>query len=1312
MGSDAMELWNDTCDLLLPSSPAYAAAGDVLMHFDEPWQSFGILALEVFPLFSPELPCTWLFCAATSLLSWLIGRKRKRKRNKKHVKPGAHLKKKKQRTRKVRVLHICRFAGCTRVRAPRLICRRKRMKLWFRRRSFRFSVPWKKQSPNVCESRHPGPGWAHFSKRYLDLILSPVLAGGASATWGFRRKRNRKVTAQNQANEFTRDIIALLKSCLNQGTSPDQLWNAVQKCAGSNSISASRTSKQKKKKLVGAKVPASKSQPLEWVDKNCKVWTYTVDDSGWWKWSQEPWSYNKSDTSNWQGRASAPEWDPVAPVAVGRDNKWISEVRIADWDQVAPPKLVSFPKIKAALKQNQPVAGNLVEIWYTKTLTELQDLWTCFNQKQGLTALLFGPAKDSEGVLHTRFSLGRGSFGHKIEAAGLLQIGPTKGPWLQKAHTIQLSKMPQVQRQTVRVAAPLSFRQQFLGISSQDSPTAVLRALAEIAAAPVSEFTGGRWQTQDVNKVGPQLVVFLRLKQEIAKKLADASGNKGLFVSLINPKQPCNFTPFWIPRLSKEDNETYLRRVLQMKLERQQPVLYRHGNGTNLGFPKRDTDTTVHKPKVHIVHGVPRSWGSEELEKILIEQGWTMCSNFSKKRNAWNFLGRSPENQVSRATWNYDVVNEDNIQQWSIAVHVAVRARPTPQETVFLQGPKRVRNLGLFMKPADLADDPERLPDANGTEDQTKPKVPDDHDSESRTTGRARSRSPRAAVAATALDPASQASQAQSESPVKIEQGKEKKIKFVEPLDPTEALKIGWSEWDQGGIGDCFFRAASVFTQDKCKKQPSQADSTNDGAWLRSQAISHIRKHSTRYKQLFGSQKEFEAWVSAAARQEHWAEGKLIQATCEKVGRPAIIWGKKVENGYATFTRLVVATRFSNGLACCARDQQPMVFQLFQKHYTALVCPENGQIPANWSRETPNTVIDLEGGTRNVAASSAFASPMRTPGTESDDFATKAVSSPSCFSNSAQADLLARPGDNGVQAETEVADDVRSCLTPSVCTVSRPERSHSQATPSVHTVAANSAFSCSHVPWPAAASTAGVKRRLVGKQQVWEPPADNKVPTWTCPVCGFQNFNAYGAKSAAKIHHFKHAHPDIPKHIYAPGLKTAPFEASPLIPAAQRDWSCVLCDYGLPTLAPAERLRAIKKHIKDHHPEETCRSMVYKRQIGRPPPPSFGAKMTDRVAAARKKMYPTRNLILLISQKRGYPCRNFICRDCFSVLGSKTGSAKPDATCKQRQKEMQANGFVLARKRYWWNNLVSKTPHLLTNFLKRPSLLARRLKKP
>ncbi|CAL1138292.1 unnamed protein product [Cladocopium goreaui] len=35
---------------------------------------------------------------------------------------------------------------------------------------------------------------------------------------------------------------------------------------------------------------------------------------------------------------------------------------------------------------------------------------------------------------------------------------------------------------------------------------------------------------------------------------------------------------------------------------------------------------------------------------------------------------------------------------------------------------------------------------------------------------------------------------------------------------------------------------------------------------------------------------------------------------------------------------------------------------------------------------------------------------------------------------------------------------------------------------------------------------------------------------------------------------------------------------------------------------------------------------------------------------------------------------------------------------------MQANGFVLARKRYWWNNLVSKTPHLADEFLKKAQL--------
>ena len=35
---------------------------------------------------------------------------------------------------------------------------------------------------------------------------------------------------------------------------------------------------------------------------------------------------------------------------------------------------------------------------------------------------------------------------------------------------------------------------------------------------------------------------------------------------------------------------------------------------------------------------------------------------------------------------------------------------------------------------------------------------------------------------------------------------------------------------------------------------------------------------------------------------------------------------------------------------------------------------------------------------------------------------------------------------------------------------------------------------------------------------------------------------------------------------------------------------------------------------------------------------------------------------------------------------------------------MQANGFVLARKRYWWNNVVSKTPHLADEFLKKVQL--------
>ena len=116
---------------------------------------------------------------------------------------------------------------------------------------------------------------------------------------------------------------------------------------------------------------------------------------------------------------------------LGRDSKWVSGLRLADWDVTVPPELVSFPKIKSCLRSGESFGGNVCEIWDYHTLEELLTLWSCFQQTQGLTALLFGDAKQkAQGACHARLSLTRGSFGHKLEDPGLLKIGEGRGPWL------------------------------------------------------------------------------------------------------------------------------------------------------------------------------------------------------------------------------------------------------------------------------------------------------------------------------------------------------------------------------------------------------------------------------------------------------------------------------------------------------------------------------------------------------------------------------------------------------------------------------------------------------------------------------------------------------------------------------------------------------------------------------------------------------------------------------------------------------------------------------------------------------------------
>ena len=91
--------------------------------------------------------------------------------------------------------------------------------------------------------------------------------------------------------------------------------------------------------------------------------------------------------------------------------------------------------------------------------------------------MFFGAAKDHAGTSRTRLSVTRGAFGAKLGPVGLLQIGPKPGPWVRKAKQVELATVPQVQRQTIRVARPRAFRRPYIEIAGTPASDFIWRKL-------------------------------------------------------------------------------------------------------------------------------------------------------------------------------------------------------------------------------------------------------------------------------------------------------------------------------------------------------------------------------------------------------------------------------------------------------------------------------------------------------------------------------------------------------------------------------------------------------------------------------------------------------------------------------------------------------------------------------------------------------------------------------------------------------------------------------------------------------------------
>ena len=415
------------------------------------------------------------------------------------------------------------------------------------------------------------------------------------APFFYRKKREQTQHGDMKLqNEVTRNLISTLKGCLNQGMSLQQILKAAETWVSKPS------KKQQKPKVKNrrrrTKLSSTSDQDIGyWKDSSGRWRPYKLDKNGWWYWcdNQVPDQYQSPD---WKGYPKA-----VPQEMVVRDDTWISSLRPLDWSTDIAPNLVSFGKIRNALRSGEKPPGNVVEVWSKAQVEELQSLWTTYENPAALTALLCGEAMQMPNARLTRLTLQRGTWGPKLENVALLQIGSHAGPWIPKATSVAKDKLPQVTRVTIRVTAPEDFRSRFLHSNSlHDSPVDVIRDLAWLSDASVNEFLGAKWN-QHTHQNITQLEAYFRVKPVHADKLKKSSGSRGLFISAVESSPKTRNSPFWIPRNQDECSDAYLQRALILAKSREQNLFHRLGKGNTLGFDRKESDVDQHKSRLYVI---------------------------------------------------------------------------------------------------------------------------------------------------------------------------------------------------------------------------------------------------------------------------------------------------------------------------------------------------------------------------------------------------------------------------------------------------------------------------------------------------------------------------------------------------------------------------------------------------------------------------------------------------------------------------------------------------------------------------------------
>ena len=1108
-------------------------------------------------------------------------------------------------------------------------------------------------SPGKLYSGFPSPeqwplgidalSWYQSPKEHTPLLASEWLQGGYQR----QRKRRKNKSQKTEDNDAVRTLIQGLKTCLNKGTFPTELqpmMNFLNQFMGqpsqkepakkrnrtSNSVKSNESSRQVQVEPVPTELETG------WWKQNGQWKAYLRNPhTGWWWWKdttktetqEQHTSYAQAPTKNHS--LQQPRTKPnLAKVRAVNPSEWTTHVRLVEPQTVCE-----------AIKAGQQWQGNICCIHSLKLAQELRDLYNSFAITQGLTLVLSGEAGNQLGVTLSRARLQRTNAGPALEEVSLLGLGKDF-PWRNHALTVDPQKViTKIERELVRIVVPNHYRELFVPEPGAERIPDILSDMATWGCK-AHVLTGGRWERQDYQKQGSALVGWLKLSAADAKVLLDNSGRKGIFtnknldVSTVKPQF------IWLQKDKTETKHSYFQRCQKLATERKQALCLRKGGGSDLGFPKKESDSEELKPKGIQISGVPKPWMSEEVSEFLTSQGWTQITLWNRKyqnrKVLWNAKAIPPvAYPYDRGIWVYQAPGE-----FDIIINDSVHRPVKPSNIIAVKGPKKSWDETKISSSVSVNEKSRGRQQTNDDEHK-----------------RGRSRSPKEKkepgdptktavpmddVEATQMDPQTQREDAGSVS----EKTKESKpISSLSNL--TEALEAGWTLAEQGGCGDCGYRALiDNFHFQTTGEELSQTECIRQANLFRTQIVQHIRLHHARYEEhVRGGAQAFPSFCEEATKQTHWICGLLLQAASEVKSCCIVVWNKTGEDLMERFT---FAPQWSdNGMPRVGKDAPILVIQREAKHYKSVRPPkyENNlvKVPKQWARETakpdplalggagrnalggagpkardsPKSLHTLSPGSshaptlhtlpasssrgslggggrgkhapalhsRSQPASALPVTPLPSPRARSAEVSSMPAGSKRKRSLSASSASASVCPSQPLQATSRKA---RSSL---VCDTSRTSSARKQPThgKSKHdqNIENLDAFK------PDTAAYPRTKNKAKDADQVDTRPQQEQ--TWQCPLCSHMvripaGTNARKRLVTHKCNHLQKKHTSAERMQIRQkariGNVAEVFEASPHIPAEARSWTCRLCNAGLPQMEKKyDRVRSITNHFRTQHPD-------------------------------------------------------------------------------------------------------------------------------